>query len=116
MNYIINLFFIGQFWNIPVTATGPITPPPINITNAYRVRVEPRLIPPRSFVAELFQRSWDRTLKPCLYAGNSQGGPFSEVANDASIIQGEYFEYEVADGIFGTSFTYNRLQGRPCPH
>ena len=109
------MLFIGQFWNIPVTATGPITPPPNNITNAYRVRVESRLIPPRSFVAELFKCTWDRTLKPCLYAGNSQGGPISEVANDASIIQGEYFEYKVAGGIFGTSFTYNRLQGHPCP-
>ena len=109
------MLFIGQFWNIPVTVTGPITPSPNDITNAYRVRVEPRLIPPRSFVAKLFKRTWDRTLKPCLYAGNSQGGPISEVANDASIIQGGYFEYKVADGIFGTSFTYNHLQGRPCP-
>lgn len=115
MNCIINLFFIGQFWNIPVTATGPITPPPDNITIAYRVTVEPRISPRRSFVADLFQRTWDRTLKPCLYAGNSQGGPISEVANDASVIEGEYFEYEVSDGIFGTSFTYNRLQARACP-
>ena len=115
MNCIINLLFIGQFWNIPVTATGPISPPIANITNAFRVRVEPQLSQPRSFVAELFQRTWDRTLKPCLYAGNSQGGPISEVANDASVIEGEYFEYKVADGIFGTRFTYNRLQARACP-
>ena len=109
------MLFIGQFWNIPVTATGPISSPPANITNAFRVTIEPQISPRRSFVAELFQRTWDRTLKPCLYAGNSQGGPISVVANDASVIEGEYFEYQVSDGIFGTSFNYNRLQARPCP-
>ena len=92
-----------------------IIPPPDNITAAYRVIVDPPQSPPRTFVADLFQRTWDRTLRPCLYAGNSQGGPISEVPNDSSVIEGEYFEYEVADGIFGTSFTYNRLQSRPCP-
>ena len=112
---IINLFFIGQFWNIPVTATGPISPPPANITNAFRVTVVPRISSPRSFVAALFKRTWDRTLKPCLYAGTSQGGPIAEVANDASVIEGDYFEYQVSDGIFGTSFKHNRLQARPCP-
>lgn len=73
--------------------------------------------PARSFVADKFQRTWDKTLKPCLYAGNSQGGPISEVVNSVtsdSVIEGEYFEYEVTDGIFGSNFKYNRLQIRPC--
>ena len=79
------------------------------------MEVDPLQSPARTFVAELYRRTWERTLKPCLYAGNSQGGPISEVADDASVIEGEYFEYEVTDGIFGTSFTYNRLLPRPCP-
>ena len=78
------------------------------------MEVDPPQSPARTFVAELYRRTWERTLKPCLYAGNSQGGPISEVAGDASVIEGEYFEYEVTDGIFGTSFTYNRLLPRPC--
>ena len=67
------------------------------------MEVDPPQSPARTFVAELYRRTWERTLKPCLYAGNSQGGLISEVAGDASVIEGEYFEYEVTDGIFGTS-------------
>ena len=69
----------------------------------------------RAFIAALFQRTWDRTLKPCLYGGNAQGGPITEVAGDDSVIEGEYFEYEVTDGIFGSNFMYNRIQIRTCP-
>ena len=104
----------GQFWNIPVTATGPVIIP--SLGDAYNVTV---LSFPeasaRTFVAALFQRTWDRTLKPCLYAGNAQGGPITEVPGVDSVIEGEYFEYAVADGIFGSNFTYNRLQNRTCP-
>ena len=110
------MLFIGQFWNIPVTATGPIVIPSLtNISITYNVTVNPPEAITRAFVTALFQRTWDRTLKPCLYAGNAQGGPITEVAGDDSVIEGEYFEYAVTDGIFGSNFTYNRLQLRTCP-
>ena len=69
----------------------------------------------RSFAAVLSHGTWERTLKPCLYAGNAQGGLISEVAGDDSVIEGDYFEYTVEDGIFGTNFAYNRLEARTCP-
>jgi len=70
----------------------------------------------RAFVADLYHRIWDRTLKPCLYAGNYQGGPISEILDpNDSVIEGEYFEYEVVDGIFGRDFIHNRLLASSCP-
>lgn len=107
---------IGQFWNVPVTASGPITSPPDGIDVGYNVTVEYPGVPARTFIGDLYHRIWDRTLKPCLYAGNSQGGPIYEgnFASD-SVIEGEYFEYKVTDGIFGANFRYNRLEVRPCP-
>ena len=101
---------IGQFWNIPVTATGPIMPSPNNVSVIYSITVDPPEAEARTFVADLIGRTWDRTPKPCLYAGNSQGGgPVG-----SSVIEGKYFEYEVTDGIFGSEFIYNRLEMRSC--
>ena len=105
---------IGQFWNIPVTATatGPIMPSLNNISAIYNITVYPPEAEARTFVADWYGRIWDLTPKPCLYAGNSQGGPVQLV--DSSVIEGEYFQYEVTDGIFGSEFTYNRLEMRSC--
>lgn len=107
---------IGQFWNVPVNATGPIEAIP-GIDVPFLVTVDHPLAPPRSFVADLFSHTWDRMSKPCLYAGSSQGGSISTVSSipDDSVIEGSYFEYEVADGIFGSSFKYNHLYSRSCP-
>ena len=83
-------------------------PSPNNFSVLYSVTVNPPKATPRTFVAELFEITWDRVPKPCLYAGNSQGGgPVAEV--DSSVIEGKYFEYKVIDGIFSSNFTYNRL-------
>ena len=108
--YCVYLFSIGQFWNIPVTATGPIMPSSNDISVIYSVTVDPPEAAARTFVADLIGRTWDKTPKPCLYAGNSQGGgPVG-----SSVIEGKYFEYEVTDGMFGSKFTYNRLETRTC--
>ena len=73
--------------------------------------------PARSFITDLYRSTWDNTLKPCLYAGSSQGGPLFEVVDGPNdpVIEGEYSEYEVADGIFGRNFKYNRLLATACP-
>ncbi|XP_065884189.1 uncharacterized protein [Dysidea avara] len=107
---------IGQFWNIPVTAVPIVTDALGNDTNPYSITVDHPQAPVRSFVADLYHRTWDRSLDPCLYAGNSQGGPISELddPND-SVIEGEYSDYEVADGIFGRDFKHNRLLTTSCP-
>ena len=77
--------------------------------------VNPFTVTSRTFAAVLYHRTWERTLTPCFHAGNAQGGPISEVSGDGSVIEGEYFEYAVTDGIFGTNFAYNRLEVRTCP-
>ena len=108
----------GQFWNIPVSAFGPVSGAPDGIAVPFVVTIGHPLAQPRSFIADLYGYTWDQTLEPCLYAGNSQGGPIFTVndflPND-SVIEGSYFEYEIKDGIFGSRFKYNRLQSRICP-
>jgi len=111
------VYFIGQFWNIPVVASGPFEIESDEIEVPFIITIAHPLAPPRSFIADLFSHTWDRALKPCLYAGSSQGGPISTVSgfpNDP-VIEGSYFEYEITDGIFGSSFKYNRLQNHTCP-
>ena len=108
------MVFVGQFWNIPVTATGPITTPPDGIDVGFNVTVDHPQAPARTFIADLYHRTWDKTLKPCLYSGNSQGGPISEAMGD-SVIEGEYFEYEVTGTVFGQTFKFNRFDPRNCP-
>ena len=108
------MFTPGQFWNIPVTA-HPTASPNVTYYAAYNVTVDPPEADARTFIADLYQRIWDLTLRPCLYAGNSQGGPIFEIENDHSVIEGEYSNYEVSDGMFGASFDFNRLESRPCP-
>ena len=100
-----------------MTAVPIVTDVLGNNTSPYTITVNHPQAPPRSFVADLYHRTWDRTLKPCLYAGSSQAGPISEVvgAPNDSVIEGEYFEYEVEDGIFGRDFIYNRLLATSCP-
>ena len=112
LNKNVNFFPTGQFWNVPVTAVGPIIPPPDGIDVAYNVTVEYPGVPARRFVGDLYHRVWDRTLRPCLYVGNSQGGPISEIDSD-SVIEGEYFEYEVTE-IFGFDDEHNRFDSSPC--
>lgn len=108
-----NLFSVGQFWNIPVTAT--YIGKSLSFDIPYRVTVYPPKRSPRTFVADLYHRTWDLSVKPCLYAGNSQGGQISTLDNDDSVIEGTYVDYQVTDGIFGASFNYNRLESHSCP-
>lgn len=106
----------GQFWNIPVSAdifTGnlttdsPVTP--------YVVTVDHPDDPPRQFVAELFERTWDKSRRPCLYAGDGQGGSiFDPVTPNDPVIAGTFRDYEVSS-LFGSDFVYNKLEERDCP-
>ena len=110
INCTLYLLSIGQFWNVPVIAFGPVEIANDEIDVPFVVTVTHPLGSHRSFVADLFPHTWDRAEKPCLYAGNSQGGgPVG-----SSVIEGKYFEYEVTDGIFGSEFIYNRLEMRTC--
>ena len=79
------------------------------------VRIEPPSGRPRSFVAQLYRRAWDRRQRPCYYAGSSQAGPLHEfvgVARD-SVIAGTYLRYLV-DGLHGTQFSYSQFESALC--
>ena len=72
--------------------------------------------PPRQFVAELFHRTWDKSLKPCLYAGDGQGASVFNptlTPNDP-VIAGTFRDYQVSD-MFASDFVYNKLEQRNCP-
>jgi len=62
----------------------------------------------RSFLADYYNRVWDGSPRPCLYAGSAQAGPISDVEPNDSVIEGNYFEYEVSN-LFDFQFKYNRL-------
>ena len=106
----------GQFWNIPVSAsdfTGDSLTNDSSVT-PYVVRVDHPDDPPRQFVAELFQRTWDKTMKPCLYAGDGQGGRiFDQVTPNDPVIAGTFRDY-IVSSIFASNFVYNKLERRNC--
>ena len=72
------------------------------------VNVKHPQAPLRSFLADYYGHVWDGSPKPCLYAGSSQGGPISDVEPNDSVIEGDYFQYEVGS-LFDSNFRYNRL-------
>ena len=72
---------IGQFWNVPIDVEeydgdfeGSAR------SNDYVVTVNYPGSPPRSFVGVLSSVTWEFEKRPCIYVGNSQAGPISEVA------------------------------------
>lgn len=52
---------------------------------------------PRSYVGKLAQVTWDHTNGPCLYVGDSQSSPISEIEkpNDG-VLEGDYTDYVVS--------------------
>lgn len=97
---------VRNYTGEPLTADNRVTP--------YIVRVDHQDDPPREFVAELFQRTWEKSMKPCLYAGDGQGGRlFEPVTPNDPVIAGTFRDYAVSD-LFGSDFIYNKLQQRNC--
>lgn len=86
-----------------------------NIDNLWVISVTPPSGSMRSFVAELYERAWDNSRSPCLYAGNSQGGPSIEFAANHTdpVIEGHYTHYRV-DSRFGTDFRYKKFDDNRC--
>ena len=103
----IMIHYVGQFWNIDVTAYSSTTSLGEG-TVPYVVNVKHPQAQLRSFLADHYSHVWDGSPKPCLYAGGSQGGPISDVEPNDSVIEGNYLEYEVSS-LFDHQFKYNRL-------
>lgn len=114
------MFPAGQFWNIPIrferynyTGSDPEIEDYFTLDKLYVITVEVPSGHQRRFVAELFQRTWDRSV-PCYYAGSSQGGPLKEFERPRdSVIEGRYTDYQV-NGLHETNFTYSRFDDRLC--
>ena len=115
LSFTINVL-AGQFWNVPASVsefTGNSVTNDSRVT-PYIVTVNHPDDPPRQFFAELFQRTWDKSMKPCLYAGDGQGGRIlGPVIPNDPVIAGTFRDYEVSS-LFASDFVYNKLQQRNC--
>ena len=115
LSFTINVL-AGQFWNVPASVsefTGNSVTNDSRVT-PYIVTVNHPDDPPRQFFAELFQRTWDKSMKPCLYAGDGQGGRIlGPVTPNDPVIAGTFRDYEVSS-LFASDFVYNKLQQRNC--
>lgn len=101
----------------------PFTPPPgvtleHPVENLFNVTVfpvdsqDPNIgLTPRSFLGDLFQRTWDNSREECLYIGNGQAGPSGELFDSFrdSVIEGRYTDY-VVPSLFETDFAYDRIE------
>ena len=72
----------------------------------YSVTVSYPSAPERTFVAEYDERDWFDN-RPCLYAGNSNGGSIREVCSSDSVIEGTASSYVVED-LFNTDFEFSK--------
>ena len=109
----------GQFWNIPVTVVPysgeQALPEDYDASMVFVVTVSPPNRPARQFIAERFSRNWDNSPGPCMYVGNSQGGPSGEVTDpNDSVIEPTYRSYRV-DSLHNTRFTFNQFREGVCP-
>ena len=85
-------------------------------SNRWNVTMVPAQVDSRSFAAVLYPTTWTEDTipvipnTPCLFAGDSQGGPLGEARHHSlgPVIEGHYTEYICKDGIFDTSFTYSK--------
>ena len=93
------IYSVNDLWVITVT------PPPRNGTT----------VPTREFVGELYVRTWDNSVGPCLYAGTGQGGAAVEFGNmyGDSVIEGKYSDY-ILTSRFETDFVYSMFDKSKC--
>ena len=86
-----------------------------DVNNLWVITATPPTGNTRNFVAELYERAWDNSRSPCLYAGNSQGGHSIEFAANYtdSVIEGHYTHYRVNDR-FDTQFQYEQFDSSRC--
>ena len=105
----------GQFWNIPLKIepyVGQYGERRVDIMDRfYSVTVSYPNTPERTFIAEYDERDWFDN-RPCLYAGNGDGGHTSEVPGLDSVIEGTASSYVVQD-LFSTDFEFSKYN-RDC--
>ena len=84
--------FTGQFWNIPLKIepyVGQYGERLVDLMDRfYSVTVSYPNAPERTFVAKYDERDWFDN-RPCLYAGDADGGCVSEAPTSDSVIEGQ---------------------------
>ena len=112
------IFSTGQFWNVPMSI-GPFggvdrygKPVPerytINITSSVTGET-------RSYTGRMYDLTWSFENGPCLYAGNSNGGPIYTVEDpNDSVIEGKYLRYLVPDLFSEEGFGYGLFREELC--
>ena len=111
--FILFLIYSGQFWNVETNVTKYTKPlrEDVDLENPYLVELMPKNKPKRSFVGFLEESTWNFEKTPCIYAGNSQGGPIYEVVDgepNDSVIEGTIEDYSTAN------FVYDHFDNRRC--
>ena len=90
---------------------GPYGDGTVDVSDrVYSVTVSYPGSPERTFIADYGERDWLDN-RPCLYAGNQNGGPIAEVRGSGSVIEGRYRDYEV-DGLFHTDFRFSKYNDK----
>ncbi len=73
------------------------------------------LVQKKQFIGELSKRSWDKSLRSCLYVGSSQGGRLTDIPGPKdSVIEGTYSDYIVSDGLLGSFFEFSKFDTTIC--
>ena len=105
----------GQFWNIPLKIepyVGQYGERLVDLMDRfYSLTVSYPNAAERTFVAKYDERDWFDN-RPCLYAGDSDGGRVSEVPTSDSVIEGTASSYVVQD-LFSTDFEFSKYN-RDC--
>lgn len=81
---------------------------------AYKIELQPKNKPTRTFIGFLEDVTWDFTPQQCLYVGNAQGGPINEAADgepNDSLIEGDYTQY-IMDSSYDVGFTYQHFNSQ----
>lgn len=80
----------------------------------YIVTIDHPTDPPRSFVGRLHDITWEFRPTHCLYVGNRQAGPISEVMSpNDPVIRGDIDDYSVANA-FESEFVYSVFNSTQC--
>ena len=108
------LHIVGQFWNVPINYTkfaGRYDDVEVTTDDdVYAVTIEHPGSRPRTFLSVLHPRIWDKSLRSCLYAGNSLGGASRGGRLHSSVVEGKHLDYEMT-GILSDTFKFSRFAG-----
>ena len=110
------LFYIGQFWNVPVDITpytGLLTDGTV-ATGRYIVGITTSGVS-RSYTGWLYSITWDTKDGPCLYVGNRQAGDIQEVASpNDGVIESIYKDYRVESAFSEEDYVFRLFQEERC--